>query len=324
MKFKVLRDVLRRDRLLGVLALLLFAGLCVYSLANAVAGDFLEALRALDPRVVLLAVGTQLLSYVARAARLAQCESAIGWRRLPLALRLVLIHNASNLLLPMRSGELSFPWLMQRWFGVDPLQAGGTLLFLRALDVQVLAVLAALAAMLAGAVAPPSDAAFGILMLAALSGPLLLLLLARRMPSRLRSIRILQRLVQGIPDCRRTFCGSLLWTWLAWSLKLTGLAVLFAALAKVSVPTGVLAALGGDASTVLPIHAPGGAGTYEAGALALLAPWMTITPQVVSAIIGLHVFVLGLAVLLGATATFGHGRGMAPPQSRAPAPVTKD
>ncbi|MGK2914563.1 MAG: hypothetical protein ACSLE5_08950 [Porticoccaceae bacterium] len=96
---------------------------------------------AVEPWVLATAACTQGVSYLARAARLLRIDARLPRAALWPCLDLVLVHNALNLLLPMRAGELSFPVLMQRWFGTDPWRAAGMLLWFRLADVQVLVVL---------------------------------------------------------------------------------------------------------------------------------------------------------------------------------------
>ena len=94
--------------------------------------------------LVLLAIVTQAASYGLRALRVYLAEPRVprglgGWAR---CLQLALLNNALNLLLPARTGEASFPLLLQRFFGVPIAEGAGTLLWLRLLDLNVLGVLA--------------------------------------------------------------------------------------------------------------------------------------------------------------------------------------
>jgi hypothetical protein len=253
---------------------------------------------------LMLALLTQLLSYGLRAARLAQLEPEIGWRGLPRCLALVLVHNLFNLLLPMRSGEASFPLLMRREFGADPVRASGLLLWLRICDLHVLASLALLAAAFSGA-AQTLAGGLGLLLLgAAALAPLPLLFaaapLSRRLRGESRAMVLLRRILAGLPAQPHYWGLSLGWTWLSWSLKLAGLGALLAGFAQCSFALGALGAIGGDLSSVLPIHAPAGLGTYEAGAAALAHAFggeLALAP-----LFNLHLFLLGVALAAGAVA----------------------
>jgi cellulose synthase/poly-beta-1,6-N-acetylglucosamine synthase-like glycosyltransferase len=80
------------------------------------------------------------------------------------------------------------------------------------------------------------------------------------------------------------------------------LASVFAVLASLPVPEALLGVIGGDLSTVLPLHAPGGFGTYEAGVMALVATAARPDAAVLAAAVNLHLLVLGIALLAGAIA----------------------
>lgn len=247
------------------------------------------------------AAALQALSYLARAARLAQAETAIGWRRLGSCLRIVMIHNASNILLPLRSGELSLIWLLRRRYGIEPLHGTGTLLLLRLSDLLVLASCATLALLLqmqASAVTAVSTA-----LALALLAPWLLFQVLRALRRRAVDGGRLARLVCGMPDAAPGFAMALLWSWLGWALKLAGLAMLFASLSGHGLALGALVAIAGDLSTVLPVHAPAGLGTYEAAALAAAAPWVRADATLAAAVIGLHGFLLAMSLALGLLAS---------------------
>ncbi|MBV8062036.1 MAG: flippase-like domain-containing protein, partial [Nevskia sp.] len=99
--------------------------------------------RELEGAALALAVCGMLLSYAVRALRIYLAERDIPRGRYLACLRLILINNVVNLLLPARSGEASFPILMKRWFDIDPARATGTLIWLRLLDLHVLATIGA-------------------------------------------------------------------------------------------------------------------------------------------------------------------------------------
>jgi len=64
----------------------------------------------------------------------------------------------------------------------------------------------------------------------------------------------------------------------------------------------LLGAVGGELSSVLPIHGVAGAGTYEAGIVAALLPFGIVMEQAMQAAVSLHLFLLGLCVLGGGLA----------------------
>lgn len=258
------------------------------------------------PGLVAFVVVAQLASYSVRAYRIYHAEPEIPRGRWHDCLKLILLNNTANLLLPARTGEASFPLLLNRWFGIDAAKGSGTLLWLRALDLAVLAVLAV--AVLGRTLLPGIPAALVVgVCLAGAAAPLLAL------PVHARTTRILDgragkvpglvgKVLAGVPSRARQVLVDIGLTWAAWSIKLAALTVVFAQLAGLSLPAALIGAIGGDLSTVLPIHAPGGFGTYEAGVVALVAAVADAGPALLAAAVNLHLLVLGIALLGGAYA----------------------
>ncbi len=255
--------------------------------------------------LVALVVVAQFISYSLRALRIYLAEPRIprgAWAR---CLQLILLNNALNLILPARAGEASFPVLLQRWFAVPIAEGAGTLLWLRLLDLNVLGVLALLT--FAPALLPLP---FTVWLLAALLAALLPLaapLLHRRLSQALRSREgkaagVARKVLAGMPQRSSQVLLDLALSWSAWGIKLAALAAVFAALAQLSPVAGLLGAIGGDLSTVLPIHTPGGFGTYEAGVIAFASPLAAPTAELLAAAVNLHILVLGIALAAGAIA----------------------
>ena len=272
-------------------------------------GRLLAPWAAVPAALIALVVAAQLASYGLRALRIYLAEASIPRHAYPQALRLILLNNALNLLLPARTGEASFPLLLHRWFGVDPARGTGTLLWLRLLDLAVLAVLAAaaLGPQLAGS---PDETGWRLLALALAPLPLLAPAIQRGLRRRLhgsegRAARLLQRLIEGVPAQEKQVALDLLLSWSAWGIKLAALAAVFALLAGLPVTAALLGAIGGDLSTVLPIHTPGGFGTYEAGVIALVATSAEPDAALLAAAVNLHLLVLGIALGAGALAWLG-------------------
>ena len=117
--------------------------------------------------------------------------------------------------------------------------------------------------------------------------------------------RLLRRLLGGVPQRSAQVGLDLLLSWSAWSIKLAALAAVFALLAGLPAAQALLGAIGGDLSTVLPIHTPGGFGTYEAGVIALVSPFAAPSPALLAAAVNLHLLVLGVALAAGALAWLG-------------------
>jgi uncharacterized membrane protein YbhN (UPF0104 family) len=255
--------------------------------------------------VALVAVA-QLASYSVRAYRVYYAEPEIPRGRWHDCLKLILLNNVINLMLPARTGEASFPVLLNRWFGVNAARGAGTLLWLRLLDLGVLAVLA-LAVLGPSAIPGLPPAVIAILCVAGVAAPLLAIpvqahtgrLLAGREG---KAAGLVRKVLGGVPDRTSHVFVDIGLSWTAWGLKLTALAVVFAQLADLDLPHALMGAIGGDLSTVLPVHAPGGFGTYEAGVVALVALVADAGPALLAAAVNLHLLVLGIALLGGAYA----------------------
>ncbi len=255
--------------------------------------------------LVAMVVAAQLASYSLRALRIYLAEPRIprgAWAR---CLQLILLNNALNLLLPARTGEASFPILMQRWFGVPVAEGAGTLLWLRLLDLNVLGVLALLT--FAPALLPSPAALWPLLALAAALLPLLAPPLHHRLSQALmrrdsKAAQLTRKVLAGMPRRLPQVLVDLALTWSAWAIKLAALAAVFASLAQLPPVAALLGAIGGDLSTVLPLHTPGGFGTYEAGVIAFASPLAPPTPALLAAAVNLHILVLGIALAAGALA----------------------
>jgi uncharacterized membrane protein YbhN (UPF0104 family) len=260
-------------------------------------GELLAPWQAIDPTSLAVALALMLASYLLRTLRVTRYfrERLSGhfWA----AFRLSNWHNLMNNLLPMRSGEVAFPVLMRRYFGLSPLQSVPVLFWFRLLDLQVVVIVA----LLAGGAAFGRGLLWWLALAALMVAPLAVYL--SRAPLRERMARtegrLAARLVEvldSLPDSPGRFIGTLWWTWANWVVKLCALGWVLAALAPVGFVEGVLGAIGGDLTTVLPVHAPGGFGTYEAGVALALAPFVDGGRELLTAGVNLHLFVLGSAI----------------------------
>lgn len=249
-----------------------------------------------------LGVILYLLTHFFRALRLHDYfrESVRG--HLLACLGLVLRHNLFNNLLPMRSGEAAFPVLMSRTFGIPLGRSLPGLLWFRLLDLHSLILLAApllLTQMHWG----------GVVILTALW--LMLPPMASRLATRFgpqeRSggalvRRIIIAALGSVPRDRSIFWRTQLWTLANWSLKLAVLGWILVLFVPLPPQMAVLGAIGGELSSVLPLHGIAGLGTYEAGVTAMLAVSDLTPKQLVNGAVNLHLFILGVTLLGGGIA----------------------
>lgn len=261
------------------------------------------------PLVVALAL--LIMTYAVRCWRVADYfpnETLGQFRRL---LKLTLVHNLLNIMLPLRSGEASFPLLMRSEFGMPLARATAALLVMRLLDLHAL-----LAAAGIGLVLGQESASWAVaLWLAFLLGPLPIfglkgpiLRLARRLPERLRLL--VDEIERGLPAGPSAFLRAWVATLVNWGVKVVVLAWVLRLMDVTPLAASFGGALGGELSSILPVHAPGGVGTYPAGIVAGALSFGAVSSTSSMAIIGkaavnAHLLILisafvgtGIAVLL--------------------------
>jgi len=250
-----------------------------------------------------LAAGTALVlaSYAARAVRVYDHFRPATRSHFAACLRLTLIHNLLNNLVPMRLGEASFPTLLSRYFAVPMVRGVAGLVWFRLIDLHVLAA-AALVALGREWLPAPTLAALLVAWFLVPWGIYLTRAPAERILGRHprgRLIHLLSEALAGMPPDTPTLWRSLLWTVVNWGLKLAVFAWLLYALADTTLGAAVIGALGGELSSVLPVHGLAGAGTYEAGVVAGLAPFGVPAREAFAAAVNLHLFLLGTSLLGG-------------------------
>lgn len=278
-----------------------------------------QVLGSASPGVWALTCAGLALSYGWRAARLQVVlgldERAGGRRWIGLrldALRVILMHNAAVNLLPMRAGELSFPWLAAKHLGM-PLDASvASLLWMRLQDLAVLLALGLLMWpgldlwwRLAGLALLVIGWHAGIWLLRGLHGRLPASSPSAQAPSTLA--RLIGRFHTAMLDPHHHRWSAWALTWANWTTKLAAGACLLAALTQHPWREGWAGALGGELAAVVPIQGPAGFGTYEAGVWAAYALHTTLhtgagtanTSAIVPAALALHLCFLLCAVTAG-------------------------
>jgi hypothetical protein len=235
------------------------------------------------------AAGAALLAgHSLRALRLQQQWQHLRPVGLATCLRLVLTHNAAVILLPLRSGELGYVWLVHRHWGAGLRAAAASLLHWRLQDAAVLILLAVLLLL------PWSVAGRLLVLLCAVAA-----LVCLRRPMQAYLVRRWPTWAAAAPRTHWLRSG-----WLAsagnWTLKVLAVGGLLVALTGMDALMGLRAALGGELAGVQPLQGPAGLGSYQAGAwLAAQAP-RDLDPQLLAAALVVHAF--SLTVALGAAA----------------------
>ncbi|UHD17342.1 lysylphosphatidylglycerol synthase transmembrane domain-containing protein [Thiocapsa bogorovii] len=269
-------------------------------------GPLLLPWRTLSPLLLVVLFGLTALSYVLRAVRVYDYFGPRFRGCFPIVLRLSMLHNTANNLLPMRAGEMVFPWLMQRYFGHGFLDAAAALLWIRILDLHFLVLIGILILYLRDPLP-----LWWIAALAWLAGLLLFLPLrglvtgksesSGRAPA-VKLMRLVRRVLGAAPAKPRIIARVYLWTALTWTLKFAAFAVLLEHFLPVEFWRLLTGVMGAELSSVLPFHGIAGSGSYELAVVAALAP-LGVDPRLALAgAVNLHLFLLGSTLVLGVLA----------------------
>ncbi len=181
--------------------------------------------------------------------------------------RVTQVHNLLNIMLPFRTGETSFPLLMRTEFGIPLARGTAALLVMRLLDLHALFAAAGIGFAIASSYALLAWllwSAFLLLPVAAFAarGPLVRLA-AKLLPSKLQ--HFVAEIENGLPANAAAFARAWAMTIVNWLVKVLVLAWALRLMGVVPAAASFGGALGGELSSVLPMHAPGGVGTYPAG-----------------------------------------------------------
>ncbi|QRM54794.1 lysylphosphatidylglycerol synthase transmembrane domain-containing protein [Sinorhizobium sp. BG8] len=181
--------------------------------------------------------------------------------------RVTQVHNLLNIMLPFRAGETSFPLLMRSEFGIPLARATSALFVMRLLDLHALCAAAGVGVVINAGGTWPYGLGWIVFLVCplafyALKAPILARLRGH-VPERLE--RIVEEIEAGIPADRGAFVRAWAFTVLNWTVKVLVLAWVLALMGVLPLGACFGGALGGELSSVLPLHAPGGVGTYPAG-----------------------------------------------------------
>lgn len=281
-------------------------------------GPLLAPWLTLDPRVLVGLVLLSALSYALRAVRVYDWFRPRLDGHFPALLRLTILHNTANNLLPMRAGELVFPWLMGRYFGHGFLASSATLLWIRLLDLHFLVLIALGIAWLR----QPAWV-WPVLALVWVAGLGLLGLVGRRAGGvscepadagawRRALGKALGLLAGAAPGSNLLVVRIYLWTALIWATKFVAFATLLRHFLPVDLWQALAGVMGAELSSVLPFHGIAGSGSYELAAVAALVPAGVAPEAALAGAVNLHLFLLGVTLLLGPLALLlpggRHGR----------------
>ena len=293
-------------------------GLLAWLLHRTPLSEVTQALQQPSLGTWALTLAGLLFSYGLRAARLQVVLDLDAHHRPPHrwlglrtdSLRVILMHNAAVNLLPMRAGELSFPWLASRELGMSLPRAVACLMWMRVQDLLILL-------MLGICLWPGVPLAWrGAALLAMWAGWFVANAVMRRWfaqhaetPAEAQAgglRRVLHKLRHALFEPAHHRPAAWLLTLANWGVKLAAGACLLASITGSPWSTAWAGALGGELAAVVPLQGPAGFGTYEAGVWAGMAAHLpSQSPALalaVSAALALHVCFLLCAVVAGAVA----------------------
>ena len=243
-----------------------------------------------------------LVSYAVRAQRLHDYFRVEIHGRFALALKLMLQHNLANNFLPMRSGEVAFPVLMSRFFSIPLSRSMPALLWFRIFDLHTLVLLGLW--VVGSQWLEPLP--LGLVATAWLLLPWWLFLTNHWLLEKIgpdtegRFKRLLHKILDGAPKQRGLLFRTWFWTLFNWLIKLLAFVWLLMLFADIGIDQAMLGVIGGELTSVLPVHGIAGVGTYEAGIVAALMPFQISPETALGAAVNLHLFLLGVTLIGGA------------------------
>lgn len=248
-------------------------------------------------RALLITCSLVFFSYWIRAIRIYSYFLPETRGKMMACLKLTLLHNFFNNLLPMRTGEASFPMLMTRYFSISLTRSVAALLWLRLLDLHTIA---GVAFILLGQLWFAENWIFFNILWWLL--PYASFLLLRRILQNRDISKFpphVAQIIGGLPQTQMDFWQMWLWTVLNWGVKIAVFAWILQLFAPISFAIASLGAIGGELTSVLPVHGVAGAGTYAAGVVAGLLPFGLSAREALQAAVNLHLFFLSLSILGG-------------------------
>jgi len=261
-------------------------------------GALLAPWLALTPVELLLPLGLTALSYFLRGVRIHDYFRPNLDGRFLTVLRLSILHNTANNLLPMRAGEMVFPWLMGRYFGHGFLGATASLFWIRLLDLHFLGLIGIYILYLRDSSWVWPLAALAWLALAPMAG------LAGRLapigPGRIG--KVLGLMTEAAPASAGRAIRIYLWTALTWISKFFAFALVLRYFLPVELWQVLVGVMGAELSSVLPFHGIAGSGSYELAVIAVLVPQGVSAEAALAGAVNLHLFLMGVTLILGALA----------------------
>ncbi len=219
-------------------------------------------LKTLQPEYLLLSLLFYVSTYVFRAARFGVMFQEIRTMELAAVMG---VHTFFNNILPFRSGEVSFPLILRRFFGIDVTVSSVALVLARILDLLSLGLLFFTSALFVSF--GERSVLWVPLVLFLILGLFLFLTvkLLRRFERRFPIVSTVFTFVRTFVSFKKIalLVGYSLLTWLFKFFSF--FSILKGGGIDLTFPQTVFVSTFGEITTILPIHSFGGFGTYEAG-----------------------------------------------------------
>jgi uncharacterized membrane protein YbhN (UPF0104 family) len=261
-------------------------------------GPLLAPWRDLGLAELLAPFGLTALSYCLRGVRIQEYFRPRLEGCLITLLKISILHTTANNLLPMRAGEMVFPWLMARYFGYGLLGSTASLVWIRLLDLHFLGLMGILILHLHDpSWAWPLVALFWLALLPTLG------LIDQMLPGGTGSLAKAWRLmIEAAPTSVVQVLRIYQWTALIWISKLIAFALMLRYFLSAALWQILFGVMGAELSSVLPFHGIAGSGSYELAVVAALSPLGVDPSAALAGAVNLHLFLLGVTLILGALA----------------------
>ena len=186
----------------------------------------------------------------------------------------------------MRIGELIFPILTKRYFGLAYMDGLQKLIWIRVFDALIIAI--ALTILVVPNLPFSLVPLFFIVLCLILGG--CGVAFTFRKHNILRNIFL--RFVLQLPKDKYALCQIIFWSLLTWLSKLSAFALVLHSISGKPFEINLMGALGAEISSLLPIHGIAGTGSFEAGFVLAASSLVHTSNSLLAAAINLHLFVL--------------------------------
>ena len=258
----------------------------------------LESWILLNPTSILFLTLILYLSYLVRAIRIYSFFNLNNLSTYPTCVKLVLEHTFFNNILPMRTGEISFPILMSRYFDIPNIKSIPALLWFRLLDLHTITSFGLFFILIQGKNTVLAIPIFIIWVCLPWIGYNFSNSIQHYIANNVNTkyTKLLNKVLHALPLSSSSFLVSWIWTIINWLLKLIALVGILQLFSSIPLAIAWLSVITGDLTSILPIHSIAGIGTYETGIVSILSSFGVDIKEATQVAINIHFFVLATIV----------------------------